>query len=277
MEQLRRVFVVTGSNKGIGFQTVRELCRRLKGEDATVVLCSRNAERGQDAALQLAKEGLSVNVDILDVSNKDSCQRFADTVRQKYRHVDCLVNNAGIMLRNGSLQSLREEAQRTCAVNYYGARDVTLALSPLFRSNAKIVIVAARMGNACLKSMNERNRLRIVGPSVNLKGLDMTVADYIDNADNWKDAGWPKLPYAFSKAAAIGLAAALAKSADAQELNPLAKGIIVTSTCPGWCKTDMGGWEAAPQPAELGGRLVAQLALTAGKKEHGKFVLEAPK
>lgn len=42
-----RVFVVTGANKGIGYETVRELAKRLKSENATIVLCARDAIRGQ--------------------------------------------------------------------------------------------------------------------------------------------------------------------------------------------------------------------------------------
>lgn len=94
----RRVALVTGANKGIGFEVARQLARR--GD--TLLLGARNEGRGREAAENLKAEGLDVEFVHLDVEDAATHQRAAKFVAEKFGELDVLVNNAGIALEAGS-------------------------------------------------------------------------------------------------------------------------------------------------------------------------------
>src|SRR5215831_11227595 len=96
-----RIAVVTGGNKGIGF----EICRQLARKGIDVILTARDATRGQKAAQVLQTEGLNVIFHALDVTDAASIRALAKSVQQTHRRCDILVNNAGILI-NGSGMSV---------------------------------------------------------------------------------------------------------------------------------------------------------------------------
>lgn len=87
-----RIALVTGANRGIGFETCRQLARR----DVQVILTSRDAAKGRAAVERLAAEGLSLTYHQLDVSDPESIDRTRDFVEATFGRLDILVNNAGI-------------------------------------------------------------------------------------------------------------------------------------------------------------------------------------
>jgi NAD(P)-dependent dehydrogenase (short-subunit alcohol dehydrogenase family) len=87
-----RVALVTGANRGIGFEVTRQLARR----GFTVVLGSRDVQKGQRAAARLAEEGLSVLPRRLDVSDEESVEDLAARMVDDPGRLDVLVNNAAI-------------------------------------------------------------------------------------------------------------------------------------------------------------------------------------
>src|SRR5262247_1832307 len=92
-EQKEIVAVVTGGNRGIGFEIARQLGRR----GARVVLTARNREAGEAAAGKLRDEGLKVRSLPLDVTDAASAAALARALEREFGRVDVLVNNAGIM------------------------------------------------------------------------------------------------------------------------------------------------------------------------------------
>ncbi|VTJ75002.1 Hypothetical predicted protein [Marmota monax] len=97
MSSCRRVALVTGGNKGIGFAIVRDLCRQFSGD---VVLTARNEARGRAAVQQLQAEGLSPLFHQLDIDDPQSIRDLRDFLRKEYRGLDVLVNNAGIAFKS---------------------------------------------------------------------------------------------------------------------------------------------------------------------------------
>jgi NAD(P)-dependent dehydrogenase (short-subunit alcohol dehydrogenase family) len=93
--QAGRVAIITGANSGLGFVTARELARA----GATVVMTSRNPERGADAEqrLRAAVPGADVRLEALDLASLASVRDFADRIASTYDGVDVMVNNAGVM------------------------------------------------------------------------------------------------------------------------------------------------------------------------------------
>ncbi|XP_060970088.1 (-)-isopiperitenone reductase-like isoform X2 [Cannabis sativa] len=90
----KRYAVVTGSNKGIGFGTVKELA----SNGIVVVLTARDEKRGLEAVEKLAEAGLSQLVIFhqLDVTDPSSISALADFVKTKFGKLDILINNAGV-------------------------------------------------------------------------------------------------------------------------------------------------------------------------------------
>ena len=90
----QRIAVVTGGNRGIGF----EICRQLAQQGVRVVLTSRDAAPGKAACNKLAAQGLPVEFHKLDVTNARSIDALAEFVKEKFGGLEILVNNAGIMI-----------------------------------------------------------------------------------------------------------------------------------------------------------------------------------
>src|SRR5688572_6672899 len=87
------VALVTGANKGIGFETARQLARR----GFTVLLGSRDAARGEAAAKQLAAEDLDVCPVKLEVTSESDRNAVASHIAETFGRLDVLVNNAGVL------------------------------------------------------------------------------------------------------------------------------------------------------------------------------------
>jgi NAD(P)-dependent dehydrogenase (short-subunit alcohol dehydrogenase family) len=155
MSRTKKIAVVTGAGRGIGFETARQLAKR----GMKVVLAARDPEKGRAAAATLRGEDLDVDDARLDVTSDESVREFARHVDKTYGRVDVLVNNAGIMIdgktagANSVTRTDVETLRKTMETNVYGALRVTQALLPLMpRSDARIVNVSSGMGQ--LSDMN---------------------------------------------------------------------------------------------------------------------------
>jgi NAD(P)-dependent dehydrogenase (short-subunit alcohol dehydrogenase family) len=91
--QLIRTAVVTGANRGIGLEVVRQLAQR----GIHVVLGARDLAKGEAAATPLIQAGLMVLPRQLDITDQHSIKRLLTEVTNEFGHLDILVNNAGIL------------------------------------------------------------------------------------------------------------------------------------------------------------------------------------
>src|ERR1051325_4426836 len=91
MASQRGVALVTGANRGIGL----EVCRQLAVEGFDVILTARDAAKGEAAAAELQREGLSVTSYTLDVSDPASIDAARDWLQNERGVLDVLINNAG--------------------------------------------------------------------------------------------------------------------------------------------------------------------------------------
>ncbi|MEK7431687.1 MAG: SDR family oxidoreductase [Cyanobacteriota bacterium] len=144
--------LVTGSNKGIGFEIVRQLAK--KGIE--VILSSRDEKRGLEACDILNKEGLKVDYHQLEVTDEKSIDEMSSFIEKKYGRLDILVNNAGIMSDSGSVfkNNNIENIKQTMETNVYGPLLIVQKLLPLMKKNnyGRIVNVSSGMGQ--LSDMN---------------------------------------------------------------------------------------------------------------------------
>jgi len=141
-----RITVVTGANRGIGF----EVCRQLGRLGLRVVLCSRDVSRGTEAAARLRSEDLDVVSHQLEVTDQQSVDAFAAWLDSEYGRLDVLVNNAGIMPnKKRVLEATLEEVEAMWQVNLIGVWRTTLALLPLLQRGGwgRIVNVSSEAGS----------------------------------------------------------------------------------------------------------------------------------
>ncbi len=142
----QRVAVVTGANRGIGF----EVCRQLAQKGIHVILTSRDEARGRAAAQMLQAERLDVGYHPLDVTDRESIRRLREFVEATYGRLDILVNNAGVYLddRHRLLDVEFDVLRLTMDTNAYGPLLLTQAFVPLMKQGGygRIVNVSSGIG-----------------------------------------------------------------------------------------------------------------------------------
>ena len=149
-----RVAVVTGGNRGIGF----EICRQLARKGINVVLTARDERHGARAAKTLQGEGLNVIFHALDVTDGAKIHRLAAHMQGTHGRCDVLVNNAGILLHSGGTSVLKEDldtVRRTMGANVYGPMLMMQALVPLMKKNGYGRIVNLSSGLGQLEDMGD--------------------------------------------------------------------------------------------------------------------------
>jgi carbonyl reductase 1 len=136
----KTVAVVTGANKGIGYEVVKGVA---KG-GLTVVLTARDVAKGKSALDALKAEGLdSVYFQELDVNSPESVQALASWLKSQFGGFDVLINNAGV---NPTGLVDYEKAKLVIGTNYYGVKTVTEGLLPVLRPGGRIINTASRLG-----------------------------------------------------------------------------------------------------------------------------------
>ena len=139
------IALVTGANRGIGFEVVRGLAER----GYLALLGARDAAAGEEAAARLREVGLAVEPVRIDVTDDVSVNATLAAVKDRYGRLDSLVNNAGVLLDEGvaGLEVPVETVHATFEVNVYGALRVTQAFAPLLvRARGNVVNVSSIMG-----------------------------------------------------------------------------------------------------------------------------------
>ena len=143
-----RVALVSGGNRGIGL----EVCRQLSGQGVTVVIGSRDEERGRAAA-----EGLEGNVHPhqLDVADAGSVDRMAAFLEDRFGRLDVLVNNAAIANDDGQsgVDADLDRVKEALEANLFGAWRLCEVAIPLMRRNGYGRIVNVSTGLAALEDM----------------------------------------------------------------------------------------------------------------------------
>lgn len=210
----KRVALVTGANRGIGF----EIARQLAHKDITLLLGARDAESGLEAKERLTAQQLDVHLVPIDVSDQTSIHAAIGKIKDMFGRLDVLVNNAGI-LTDGQTRILE------LSLSLFQNTLDTNALGPLLLSQA------------CIPLMKKNGYGRIVNVSSTLGSLN----DIINPDSSYTEIQAPA--YRLSKTVLNGLTVLLAK-----EL--CGTNILVNAVCPGWVRTRMGGDEAPVTPAE---------------------------
>ena len=226
MAQTKKVALITGANKGLGF----EMAKQLAQAGVKVVVAARDTAKGEAAVEKLKHEGLDVEFLKLDVTDKEDFPKAAEFIESKFGKLDILINNAGISadgLAGTSVSATTEHSLRTTfETNFFAPIFLTQALLPLLKKSdaGRIVNMSSILGSQTFHATPG-------SPIYDFKALS----------------------YDASKAALNSFTIHLAY--ELKDTN-----IKVNSAHPGWVKTDMGT-DAAPMELPEGAKTGVDLAL----------------
>lgn len=230
-----KTILITGANKGIGFETAKQLAR----QGHYVFVGSRDATHGQQAVDQLHAQGLTnTELLVIDITDPDSIQQARQELEQKNGSLDILINNAGIAgdmpqdLVSGDIANL----SRIFDTNFFGTIQTTQQFLSLLKKSksAAIINVSSEVGSISLRTTPGRNL----------------------NRDKYN-------AYGTSKTALNAFTVMLAN-----ELKD--EGIPVNSVTPGYTATDLNQFQGA-KTAEQGAWPIVKLALETDKNITAKF------
>lgn len=201
---MSHIALVTGGNRGLGF----EICRQLGQKGMRILLGSRDLSKGEIATKTLRSEGLDVEAIKIDMSNVESISQAVEQISSSPGRLDVLINNAAVLLDiNQQPTEVTEKVLReSFEVNFFGPFLLTQKLIPLLKKSQSGRIVNMDTGVASLN--------QLANPDSSLKD-DVCPA------------------YQTSKAALNAMTLVYAK-----ELKQF--GIKINSACPGWVMTEMG-------------------------------------
>jgi NAD(P)-dependent dehydrogenase (short-subunit alcohol dehydrogenase family) len=125
-----RTVLITGGSRGLGLA----LARQMAAEGARLVICGRDAGSLERATASLANAGAEVLSITADVTDAASVAEMVEAVRQRYGHVDVLVNNAGVIEVGPAKSMSLADYEEAMATNFWGMLYPTLALLPSMRA-----------------------------------------------------------------------------------------------------------------------------------------------
>jgi NAD(P)-dependent dehydrogenase (short-subunit alcohol dehydrogenase family) len=229
-----KVALVTGGNKGIGKELVRELATR----GHTVYLGARDEQRGQAAAQELARACGDVRFVRLDLTDSATISAAAEMVKREAGKLDVLINNAGVALEREPPSTANVTlVKETFQTNYFGMIEVTQAFLPLLRASTTRVILNVTSGLGSITKHTD--------PS-------------------WEFGRFLLLGYNSSKAAVNMFTVLLAK-----ELKE--EGFKVNAVSPGYTATDLNQFRGHETAAEAAAYLVQYALLDENGPTSGFF------
>lgn len=199
----KKVAVVTGANKGIGYAIVRGLCKRF---DGIVYLTSRNETLGRKALIALQSEGLPSDplYHQLDITKPESVERFRDHLKKEHGGFDLLINNAAIAFKNNATEPVAVQAEETLFVNYFSVLSTCEILFPILRDGARVVNVSSSAGHLS-NIPSKKLRDMFQDPALTIPQLSELMRCYIEAAKQGTQIPeWGNSSYVVSK---VGLTA----------------------------------------------------------------------
>ncbi|CAH9106829.1 unnamed protein product [Cuscuta europaea] len=270
------IAVVTGGNRGIGF----EITHQLAMHGLTVVLTSRETGVGEEAVKVLQEGGLNVVFHQLDILDPLSIETFANWLKEEYGGLDILINNAGVNFNFGKDNSV-EHAEIVIKTNYYGTKNMIKTMIPLMKPSSaggRIVSVTSRLG----RLHGKQNRIVNDELRQKLEDVESLTEEFIDDMvetflkqtkdESWVSGGWPQTftDYSLSKLAVNAFTRVMGRQLAEREEGHK---IYINCYCPGWVKTAMTGWAGSISPEDAADTGV-WLALLPDLSITGKFFAE---
>ena len=237
----KQIALVTGANKGLGKEVVRQLAKR----GMTVYLGSRDAGRGEEAARSLVDEGLDVIPLRLDVTDNESVVEAASELRRLHGRLDVLVNNAGVLVSRPAFDISADDMRDTYDTNVFGVVRMIHATLGILQSS-----VAPRIINVASTTAS----LTLASDATTMFGREDTI-----------------VAYASSKTAVTMLTVQYANAF--RRSGPHAH-IKINAATPGYIATDLNN-HSGNRTVEQGSQIIVQLATLPSDGPSGGFFNDA--
>ena len=138
-----KIAVISGAGRGIG----KSIAITFAKAGADIAICSRSQNELEAVATLIHEHGTQCLTKTVDVSIVSEVISFCDAIKERFKHVDLLVNNAGVYLERGSfIESDPEKWWKTIEVNVRGPYLITRNLVTIMRSGGKIINVTSGKG-----------------------------------------------------------------------------------------------------------------------------------
>ncbi|PAW93349.1 short-chain dehydrogenase [Mucilaginibacter sp. MD40] len=234
----QKVALITGANRGIGFETAKQLGEK----GVTVILTARNLDVANESAEKLKQQGIDAYGAKLEVTSADDRKALAAYVEDKFGKLDILINNAGVAPKRSlfekiTVETTEEEFEYVFQTNFFAQVYLANALLPLLKKSdaGRIVNLSSILGSLTMHSQ----------PNSPIEAIKVLSYDASKAALNM-----------FTNHLAIELA----------DTN-----IKVNSAHPGWVKTELGGNDVAPMEIVDGAKTSVELALIGEDGPTGGF------
>ena len=156
--QNKKLALITGANRGIGFETARQLGQ----QGIKVLVGARSEENGKEAESKLKNEGFDAEFVLLDVDDAKTHESAAKFIDEKYGKLDILINNAGIFIDQneasgvpvGASKTSAEVFRKTFDTNFFNTIALTQKFVPLVKKSdaGRIVFLSSGLGSLNLHS-----------------------------------------------------------------------------------------------------------------------------
>ena len=182
---MKKVALITGANKGIGFETARQLGKK----NFTVLVGARDEGRGNEAVKKLVGEDIDAQLLLIDPQNVDSIKRAVEVVESNFGVLDVLVNNAGLMVKsdfNPPSKVPTSAFRETYELNVFALHEVTCAFWPLLNKSkaARLVNVSSLLGSLSSHANGSLDAIKVIAYDSSKAAVNMMTLHY---AFEWKN------------------------------------------------------------------------------------------
>lgn len=248
-----RSIVVTGANKGIGYEAVKQLAERLP--NTTIYLTARSQSNGKDALDKMKEASTAdfsnVRIVLLEVLDPSSIREAVATVQKECGTLDVLLHNSGILQVPGDKGS-----KGVFDVNVRGAKACIEAFAKILtKDTGKVIVVSSEVGTWATNAMEPALQSKVLdGNKTEWPQVEQWMDDWLRHEQGEQGVREPWKPvdhlvnsgYSISKA----FLNAYLRNYSLQSQNP-----PVAVVCPGYCATELNGF-SGPRPASQGGESV---------------------
>lgn len=250
----KRIVLVTGSNRGIGYEAVKLLSQKIP--EGIILLASRSVENGESAIKKMRESDSShsydnIHVVSLDNTSQTSIDKAVEHVKSKYGRLDVLINNSGV----ASYESPEPDSPQDLEVNIRGTRNCTEAFLPLLpKQTGTVIIVSSQVGAWYMDMLPESTRKTLDDvDNVTWGKVESWMSDWISfSRDEPSKLEWAQRTNSMTRAYSLSKAILTAWSRSFAKTH---KEIKLAIVCPGYCSTEMTSHQG-PRPATQGGESI---------------------
>eukprot|EP00092_Neocalanus_flemingeri_P002917 GFUD01003120.1.p1 GENE.GFUD01003120.1~~GFUD01003120.1.p1 ORF type:complete len:331 (-),score=50.31 GFUD01003120.1:196-1188(-) len=272
--QEKKVAVVTGASRGVGYATAKELCNRLSS--GHIYCTSRGATDHLNTIIkqEMGEKAPMVEFHHMEATDITSIIGLRNKIFNKHGQIDILINNAGMYFPPCDDPTEHFcQVENTLQINYWGLKNVCNAFLPMLSNTARIVNMSSHLGHLSL--IPDKDIRRELGdPQLTEQQLDSLVLQYKNHCtafhDDFRAAGWPRCAYTVSKVAVNAYTRIL--QGQLEKRGNEYEGVVVNSIHPGSHHSKIS--QDSPLTAAEAAKSVVNTALLAHPCQHprGKFI-----